>query len=265
MLDPQNNSIINSLEEKTDHQAPVDVDSRFELKYRLNFFQYLKFRNAIQPYMVMDSYTKTQMLQRYLVRSLYFDTFNYHQFDQKMGGDSARVKFRFRTYPLGDEYKRSVRVELKMRQGDYSIKKSVFVNIEEYDHFMDTRHWKAFEDPITNAFERKMLKQCLQPKVLVEYEREGYQTRLKSNLRITFDHQVRACHAHSLFPKKCFYRYIYPKNVILEIKFNDSLQNWLENLIKAHGLKVIANSKYTQSILVSRNDLYHPQNVVLVR
>jgi len=250
---------------KVNQEVPIDVDSRFELKYRLNFFQYLKLRNAIQPYMVMDPFTNAQPSNKYLVRSLYFDTFDYRLFHQKMSGDSDRAKFRFRTYPHGDEYLHYVRVELKLRQGNYSIKKSMFVSIEEYEHFMATRHWHAVEDPITNAFERQMLRQSLRPVVLVEYEREGYQPRLKSNLRITFDHHVRGSHARSLFPEKSFYRYLYPRSVVLEIKFNATLPKWLVALVREHGLKVIANSKYTQSVLISRNDLHHPENVILVR
>jgi SPX domain protein involved in polyphosphate accumulation len=250
---------------KANQEVPIDVDSRFELKYRLSYFQYFKLRNAIQPTMVMDPFTAAQPTNRYLVRSLYFDTFDYRLFHQKMSGDSDRAKFRFRTYPFGDEYLHDVRVELKIRQGNYSIKKSVFVSIDEYEHFLATRHWQAVKDPITIAFERQMLRQSLRPVVLVEYEREGYQPRLKSNLRITFDHQVRGSHARNLFPEKSFYRYLYPRSVILEIKFNDTLPKWLVALVREHGLKVIANSKYTQSVLISRNDLYHPEHVILVR
>ena len=262
-------SIINNNQKNklgtTPRGIPLDVDSRFELKYQLTHFQYLKLRNAIRPYMTMDAFTANQPSKRYLVRSLYFDTYDYHSFHQKMSGDSYREKFRLRTYPYGEEYLRYVRVELKMRQANLSIKKSVFVPIDEYDHFMKKRHWKSFDDPITNAFERKILTQLLQPMVLVEYDREGYQTRLKSNLRITFDHQVRASHARSLFQEKVFYRNLYPRQVVLEIKFKDSLPQWLETLVRNHGLRVIANSKFTQSILVARHDLYHPGNVILVR
>jgi hypothetical protein len=43
------------------------------------------------------------------------------------------------------------------------------------------------------------------------------------------------------------------------------LPTWLEKLVRGHGLKVIANSKYTQSIQIARHDLHHPHNVILVR
>jgi SPX domain protein involved in polyphosphate accumulation len=243
----------------------VDDDNRFELKYRLNYFQYLKIRNAIRPYMDMDAYTAITPANRYLVRSLYFDTQDYRAYYQKMNGDSSRVKFRFRTYHREFAETKSIRVELKMRQGNLTSKKNVFVPVEEYRYFILHRHWANVQDPITIEFERQRLIQDLRPIVLIEYEREGYQAKLKSSLRITFDHHVRSAHAKYLFPKQVFFKTLMPKNLILEIKFKDNLPEWLEKLVRAQGLKVIANSKYTQGLQISRHDLYHPNQVILVR
>lgn len=258
-------SILNQRHLRGDQDIPLDVDSRYELKYRLTYFQYLKMRNAIHPYMVMDPFTQAQESKSYLVRSLYFDTDDFHSYDEKMNGDCDRVKLRLRTYPYGEEYLKYVRVELKLREGNRAVKKSVFVPLDEYRHFMTTRHWQSFDHPITNGFERTVLKQAMRPKVLIEYDREGYQTRLKSGLRITFDHRLRSAHARDLFPEHCFYRQLYPRGVVLEIKFKDQLPLWLESLVRQQGLKVIANSKYTQCLQVARHDLHHPEGVILVR
>jgi SPX domain protein involved in polyphosphate accumulation len=243
----------------------VDEDSRIELKYRLTYFQYLKVRNAIRPYMVTDPYTRHAPTNCYLVRSLYFDTADYRAYEQKMSGDSDRVKFRLRAYTAEKSQTDSIRVELKMRQGNRMVKKSVFVPNEEYQHFMKHGHWKDLQDPVTMEFERHSLTQGLTPVILVEYEREGYQTRFKSDLRITFDHRMRAAHARMLFPDHPFFRILMPRSVVLEIKFKENLPVWLGGLVREQGLKVIANSKYTQCLQVARHDLYHPEKVILVR
>jgi SPX domain protein involved in polyphosphate accumulation len=243
----------------------VDEDSRFELKYRLTYFQYLKVRNAIRPYMLMDSYTRRAPANRYLVRSLYFDTSDYRAYEQKMSGDCERVKFRLRTYDIESAETNPIRVELKLRQGNLMVKKNVFVPLGEYRYFMAHRHWKEVQDPITIEFERQSLTQGLNPVILVEYDREGYQTKSKSDLRITFDHRVRSAHARTLFPAHVFFQMLMPRSVVLEIKFKDSLPLWLGRLVREHGLKVIANSKYTQGLQIARHDLYHPEQVILVR
>jgi len=261
-------SILINLKSHHTHPAykiPIEDDTRFEFKYRLTYFQYLKIRNAIRPYMVMDPYTSDQASSRYLVRSLYFDTYNYRCFHQKMSGDSHREKFRFRTYPYGQEYMKELRVELKIREGNISKKTSVFIPIEEYLHFMNKRHWQSFDNPITKMFEYRLLTNHLKPIMLVEYDREGYQTRISSNLRITFDHRVCASHSQNLFPEKAFYRYLYPRAVVMEIKFKKDMPLWLESVVRGQGMQVIANSKYAQSLQIARHDLYHPNSVILVR
>lgn len=245
--------------------STVDEDSRFELKYRLTYFQYLKVRNSIQSYMLMDAYTRRAPANHYLVRSLYFDTADYRAYEQKMSGDCDRVKFRLRTYNIESAETNPIRVELKLRQGNLMIKKNVFVPAEEYRYFMARRHWKNIQDPVTMEFERQSLTQGLIPVVLVEYDREGYQTKFKSDLRITFDHHVRSAHARTLFPAHVFFQMLMPRSVVLEIKFKDSLPLWLSRLVREQGLKVIANSKYTQGLQIARHDLYHPEQVILVR
>jgi len=243
----------------------IDNDSRYEIKYRLNHFQYLKIRNAIRPYMQMDTYTQMAPHNRYVVRSLYFDTHDYRAYTQKMNGDCERVKFRIRTYQRSLAETEMVRVEMKLRQGDRCSKKSMFVSLEEYTHFKQTRHWRESYGPISIEFERAVLTRHIAPVVLVEYDREGYQPRLPGDLRVTFDHHLRSAHADSLFPTHSFFQPHMPANVTMEVKFKDTLPRWMSQLVRSHGLKVIANSKYTQSIQIARHDLYHPENAILVR
>lgn len=247
--------------------APLELEdgSRFELKYRLNHFQYLKIRNDIQVYMQPDHYTRQTSDNRYLVRSLYFDTYEYRAYEQKMNGDSERVKFRVRTYQRAETGVDTVRVELKMRKGNLTNKKSVFVPFDEFQHFMKYRHWKETQDPITIEFERMVLQRNILPMVLVEYDREGYQTRLPGDLRITFDHHLRSAHAATLFPDPCFFQSHTASRVVMELKFNNEFPDWLNKLVRRHGLKVIANSKYTQAIQIARHDLYYPERVITVR
>jgi hypothetical protein len=240
-------------------------DSRFELKYCINYFQYLKVVNAITPYMEKDIYTQNAPDNRYLVRSLYFDSSDYKAYEQKMSGDCNRVKFRLRAYQKTLENNPNVRVELKIREGNAMRKKSVFVPIDEYQYFMIHNHWKNISDPITTEFERQRVLQNLKPVILIEYDREGYKTRIKSDLRITFDHQVRSLDEKDLFSNNNFFQRLYPKYIVMEIKFANSNPQWLSKLVKNHGLKVIAFSKYTRGLQIGRHNLYHPGHVVLVR
>jgi len=222
---------------------------RFELKYRLNYIQYQKLKIALAPHMQTDLYTKKSGQKRYLVRSLYFDTYDYSLFHQKMSGDSDRIKFRLRTYTDKPSDDSLIRVEMKVRQANAMEKLGEVVSLSDYYYFMDHQHWPAHN----------------KPQVLTDYQREGYEDRSRKGIRATFDHRVRSAHSKTLFPEKVFFRQHHPHGVVFEIKCRHHQPYWLRNLVRDYGLKLVANSKFTQGIQVARHDLYHPDGVVIVR
>lgn len=239
-----------------------DLDSRFECKYRLDPFTYLQIRNALYPYMKKDSFTEKALSRGYVVRSLYFDTDDYQSYYEKMNGDSERVKFRLRTYPSNPQT--AVRVELKMRKASLVIKKVALVSWAQYDHFMRTWHWEV-ENPVLQEFSRILHARQLRPKVMIEYQREGFTTRVPSDLRVTFDHALKSVEAKSLTGAPPFFRKHDPHSVVMEIKFQKPFPAWLKTIVQQYGLKMIANSKYAQAIQVSTHRFYHPDHVIVTR
>jgi len=239
---------------------------RFELKYRLNYLQYQKLRIAVLPYMKMDFFTHTNQNKKYLVRSLYFDTYDYGLYYEKMSGDSDRIKFRIRTYSQILIDNRFIRVELKVRKANMMKKYSLFILSTDYHFFMKNKHWPNNYNPVLAEFERYFHLRALTPQILVDYYREAYEDRIKDGLRITFDHKVRSTHSDTLFPyRPVYFREHHPLGVILEIKYHNKPPTWLQNLVCDYGLKLVANSKFTQGIQVARQDLYRPDGVVIVR
>lgn len=245
---------------ETDYQ-----NSRFELKYRIHYQDYLKIKNALPIYMQKDTFTKKAKGKGYLVRSLYYDTDQYASYHEKMDGNNERVKLRIRSYSEDPKDLSPIRAELKMRERNLVIKKNTFISYEEYRDFMQTGRWQNEKDPVLMEFEKHRRSQLHKPKVLIQYEREGYETRLENGLRITFDFDVKSTHANDLFPKHSFYREHNPHLVIMEIKYKDDLPAWVRNLVRMYGLQVIANSKFTQAIQASRHDLVHPGGVAIIR
>ena len=243
----------------------MDGNGRFELKYRLSHFQYLKLRNAIYPYMKKDRYTKVAAGNGYLVRSLYYDTYDYRAYFEKMSGNNQRIKFRLRSYSKTIKENGAVRVELKVRKANLVEKYSSFVPVDHYKYFILNRCWPQNNDPVLIEFERYLHLKDLRPQVITEYCREGYESRLNDGLRICFDHKVRSAHAADLFPGHLFFKMHHPHSIVLEIKFKDELSPWLKTLVQNQGLRIIANSKFTQAIQVARKDLYSPDGIVVVR
>lgn len=226
---------------------------------------FLRIRNALTIYMKKDKYTRAAGGKGYLVRSLYFDSDDFTSYHEKMNGNGERLKLRIRSYSTDIGKGMPVKAELKIRQGNLVIKKTTCVTDEEYLEFMRSGHWGKPEDPVLVEFESNYFGKSLKPKVLIEYLREGYESRIDNGLRITFDHKVRSAHSDSLFPGHLFFREHNPSEVILEIKFKDEVPQWVKTLVFENGLKIIANSKFTQGIQAARNELHHPGGVVIIR
>lgn len=242
-------------------------NSRIELKYRLSYVQYYKVKISILPFMEKDFFTLRSACGRYFVRSLYYDTHDYRLYDHKMSGDSERVKFRLRTYDSRFSDDTCIRAEIKTRQGNETQKYSNRVSKLEYDCFMDRKHWSRFcSNPVLAEFERCVHLKTMSPKVLIDYEREGYKDRGAEGIRVTFDHKVRSAQATALFSDQhVFFRVHHPGVVVLEIKCRNHRPRWIQEIIRVHGLKTVANSKFTQAIESARHDLYHPDGLVVVR
>lgn len=243
-----------------------DKSSRFELKYRINHFQYHKLKTAIIPFMRKDYYTQRTPESKYLVRSLYYDTYDYSSYHEKMDGDCDRIKFRIRTYSEEIKENTQIKVELKVRRGNLMIKYTSSISPSAYLFFHREKRWEDEQDPVLCEFLRYIHMRQMTPQVLVEYMREGYEDRSNIGLRVTFDHAVKSSGTDYLFPgKEAFFRHHIPHSVIFELKCRNERPKWITNLIRDHGLRLIANSKFTQGITASRNDLFHPDGVVLIR
>ena len=237
------------------NEIELTTDSRFEYKYRLTYPQYYAVKNSIRPFMKKDFFSCASPAGRYLVRSLYFDTLNYKNYWEKINGDYHRIKLRIRTYQNNPADTSRVRAELKTRKGIMTEKFAVWVNFADYEHFLRTRHWPNLTEPVLIEFERYLHYYALRPAIIVEYQREGYAARSRENLRITFDHKVRSTQAASLFPDSPFFRQHHRGTIVLEIKCNNNQPAWLRKLVRQNGLRIIANSKYTQGIEIARPDI----------
>lgn len=230
-------------------------DSRFEYKYQLTYPQYYCVRNAAHIYMKKDPYSLASPSGRYLVRSLYFDSYDLKNYQEKINGDYRRMKLRIRTYRKNPTENAKFRAEIKVRKGVMTDKYISWIDYAAYTEFMSNGHWPDPSNAVLVEFERYFHLKTMRPEIIIEYQREGYYARSKENLRITFDHQVHSAQASSLFPEAPFFRNHHHGVIIFEIKCDDQQPGWLEELVKTNGLCTIANSKYIQGIEVARSGL----------
>ena len=231
---------------------------RFEYKYLMPVQKAYQLRNAITPFMELDPFSSRAVDHKYLVRSLYFDTRFLNFYQEKVDGESDRVKFRIRTYSQTLDPKTVLRAEIKIRKGTLMEKYSTFIPYAEYESYIKDHRWMELENPILVEFERYHWLKCLQPQVLIQYLREGYSSRDKKEIRITFDHRVSSTSSKSLFPRDVIFREHHKHAVIFEIKCKKGQPGWLMDLVKEHGLKIVTSSKFAKGIEVSKPGIVNP-------
>ena len=236
----------------------LNTNLRYESKFRIDLHQYYKIKNSLYPYVKMDYFTKKAPNNKYHVRSLYFDSYDYHIYFEKIGGNCDRIKFRIRTYSDVIADMSDIRVEMKLRRGDLTEKHGEYTDIENCQHFLQTRHWLNDNHPVLMEFERQVLLRDLHPKLLVEYSREGWEALDGEDIRITFDHRISSAPSRKLFPESLLWHTHYEQGIVLEIKHRGNLPYWLSKLIKEHNLKLVANSKFSQGIESSQPDIIVP-------
>ena len=231
---------------------------RFEYKYRLPVQQYLMVKNTIKPYMEMDEYSEDAPGKKYLVRSIYYDSLILDAFNEKIDGNSDRIKFRIRSY--AEEMKEGdvLRAEMKVRKGAITEKYGSIIDMGEYQAFMENKHWPVVRDAVMEEFERYVHMKTLNPVLLTQYRREGYRARAREEIRITFDHNVKSAHSDSLFPEAPVFHEHHYGLIVLEIKCIKQQPDWLRMLVQENGLRIMANSKYVQGMMVAQPALVTP-------
>ncbi len=230
-------------------------NSRFELKYRIPYSEYYKIKNIIKKHMKEDKYTEKSATKKYLVRSIYYDNYQLKNYHEKINGNYSRIKIRFRTYTKEPDDNSLLSVELKTRTGELMEKFSTLISYAEYKEFIEQRNFANMKNRVLNEVARLFNVHNFEPLVVVEYLREGYESRDKRRLRMTFDHDVKFQKTKDLFDKKEIFRKCQNRDIIFEIKYTGKLPFWVSSMIKEYGLKRLANSKYCQAIEATHLDM----------
>jgi SPX domain protein involved in polyphosphate accumulation len=230
---------------------------RFETKYLLDYAAYRSVRNALAVGFRRDRFSSLAPNGRYYVASLYFDSWDFQSYTEKMHGENKRSKLRLRTYWKEKEKVEFVNVEEKRRQGLAITKHSSRVRFSEYEFFIKNNRWDQASDDVLDRF-WALVRLCnLAPKVLVRYEREVFESRDGGTVRVSLDHNVRYVRADSLFISESRCRRDLANTVVLEIKTDLNDHSLVQEIVRRHGLKAIPNSKYVNAINHSVQPVWH--------
>lgn len=215
---------------------------RHELKYTINYHTYCILKSRLSKVMELDKYSNEN--GEYIISSLYLDDINNKALAEKLSGIHDRYKYRIRCYNDSGDV---LLLEKKIKKSNYVNKKKAVINKETYCEILNNNYSNLInsEKELVKELGQKMQKSILKPKVIVRYTREAY-VEVNGNVRITFDKDLRTGlnKIDMLDPNTIFIKTIEEDLMILEIKFDEYLPEYIRCLLQVEGLTQQSLSKY---------------------
>ncbi|MGE5495479.1 MAG: polyphosphate polymerase domain-containing protein [Burkholderiales bacterium] len=217
---------ISAIEESAEsHGMPL----RHELKYYINYRDYIILRGALKALMSPDPFADEN--GAYHVRSLYFDDIHETALREKLAGNGERYKYRIRIYNYQDN---PIKFEKKYKVGQYIGKQSISLTHDEYDSIMagEFDFLRDRSEKLAKELYMEMKTFLLRPRVIVDYIREAYVSPFE-NCRITFDKDLKAgLMLKDIFDPNAPVMPMYDTGLmVLEVKFNRYLPEFIKRVL----------------------------------
>lgn len=234
--------------------------ARLEYKYFVPEEYMDSLRQDISPFLKNDRFAEAHHKKEYTVRSIYLDSYRLHTYEEKVLGMPQRNKFRIRGY---DEPENDPLVFLEIKRKDYDyISKDRFKILYNNLEFFLQNHCSDNIEPQAQNFLYYYLLYSLKPTALITYEREAFECKYGTELRITFDKNIRSRAVND------FSELFYDGNMVhatkgyfvLEVKFHQVIPGWLPRVLGKYNVFRSSASKYIMGI----DNSYKPNSFIYI-
>ena len=225
---------------------------RQEKKLLITRDEMLKFDSNLSKVLHRDNH---DLGTGYPIRSLYFDTPDDNDFNEKLDGVFLRRKIRLRCYGAGQNF---AKLEMKQKEGDYQRKRSLTLPRSDAEKLCkgDYSPLLSYDNDFASEIYAFMNMRCYRPKAIVEYSRRAFMAS-ENNIRITFDSDIIATESRfDLFSEDlCQNSVLDPFNVVMEVKYNGFLLSYIKEMLEQVDRRSISVSKYMLSRSFSYTDI----------
>lgn len=214
---------------------------RHEFKQTISRSEMLKLLEPLSNILKIDRNSNG-----YMVRSLYFDSLNDIDYNEKLMGIQSRKKIRLRIYDPDTD---NIKLELKSKNDIHQLKETVIINKKtalelikgNYSVLLD------YDDDTARKIYLILRENCYRPKCIVEYKRIAFIS--NSTTRITFDFNiVRSNNIDEFFSINPNYFGVSSDNqVVLEVKFDKFLEPYIGKILNNYITISESVSKYVMS------------------
>ena len=214
---------------------------REEKKFLINIEDFRRLSHHFSHFLLQDEHNGAT---GYRIRSLYFDTASDSDYFGKMDGLELRRKIRLRIYdPAADVAK----LEMKQKQGPYQLKRSLTISREDARRLTqgDYSPLLHYHEDFAAECYALMQSELYRPKTIVEYNRLAFIAK-ENKIRVTFDNNIVATENDmDLFSPTLNMNPVFDKFfVVLEVKFNGFLLDYIRDLLSNVDKSELSVSKY---------------------
>jgi hypothetical protein len=214
---------------------------REEKKFLINIEDFLKTSHYLDGLLMQDEHNGTF---GYRIRSLYFDSACDQDYFEKLDGMELRRKIRLRVYDPASDF---AMLEMKQKEGPYQLKRSLRIAREDAERMTrgDYSPLLHYEEDFAAECYALMQMKVYRPKTIVEYNRKAFIAK-ENKIRVTFDNNIVATETDfDLFSTKLNMDPVLDKfAVVLEVKYNGFLLDYIRNMLSSVDKSELSVSKY---------------------
>ena len=222
---------------------------REEKKFLINIADFRRTSTRLERVMAQDPHNG---VNGYMIRSLYFDTPYDTDFFEKQAGIELRRKIRLRCYDPKADF---AMLEMKQKQGSRQLKRSLRVSREDAVRLIkgDYEVLLRYAEPFAAEIYGFMKTRVYVPRTIVEYHRKAFIAK-ENRIRVTFDSRIVSTEScFDLFSEHLNMNPVMdPYDVVLEVKFNGFLLNYIQSMINCIDKSELSVSKY----VLARHNAY---------
>ncbi len=227
-----------------------EVFNRHELKFLINQQTYYDINKALKPYLTMDLHGDGNGY--YTVSNIYYDTKDNLFHYEKMKGQDFRQKLRLRTYNQAD-LNSDAFIEIKKKHSGLVNKRRTILPLSKAYEFIgdNVENIDTNENSTANLQILKEIKFLvdfyeLEPKVVLCYDRQAFQSIEDPDLRVTFDKNLRKRTEDFCLASGSYGEIYLPQDIyVLEIKVSERIPLWLAKILSEFRCSMQSFSKYS--------------------
>lgn len=219
----------------------TEVFNRYEYKYPINLEQYNEILPIILKFMTLDEYNINS--RPYTISNIYYDTDDYLLARNSISKPVYKEKLRLRSYGVPEEND-YVFVEIKKKFKGLVNKRRVATELKNAYKFLNA-HECNNKCQVSSEIAKMILRTEVSPKVYIAYDRIAYFDKSGSDLRVSFDFNIRTRRDNLKLEAGDYGSFLLmPNEVVMEIKSATSMPLWLSELINTNKIRRQSFSKY---------------------